>query len=845
MSRLQTVAVIIAGLSPAALYAQEAAAPRPDNPQPSQDMPAQRSDPAVDTSRLPPNVTITTPDGKPLPPDLLQKVIDVLANDPEIQALSRNPQPSVIRKVLDDTEIVVTAKKPRGNVVGNVEPSRTFNPIDIRAYGAATISELIGALGGEATSESGTGGRRPIVLLNGRRISDFAEIALYPTEAIERMEVFPEALALQYGFTADQKVVNLVTFKFFAQQSARVSARRATSGGGGQEDAGFQILRIIDEKRYSLAVNLERSDQILESQRNIVQPPSAEGQAPFRTLKPETFSLMVSGGFSGFLTDRAAFTIRGSGGFNRAEALLGTGADGVMSQVMETYTKSLGAVISGQLDRWSWSSTSSFRSDSSTNTIRTGSGPGSENAFRSKVDYYATDASLIGTLFQVPAGSVLSTLRADFERQDIEASSSVGGGQSLSLSRNAVGTFANVTVPLTDREKTPRVPIGDLSIGGYVRAQRLSDRGSFINFGSNLNWSPTDRIRVLVSRTRQTRAPAVDQLRAPAITVPNVRLFDFSRGDTIDVSQITGGNERLRDETADNFDVGIEIKPWKEQNLSITTNFISQKTSDAIIAFPILHKVVLDTFPDRFVIDADGRIAGVDARPINVHELNESKMRFGFSWTKAFGSSSAGKGLIFSPATDGPPPPGTLPPNTRIIDNPPGTPLPPHIANALSRIYLGVFYTRRLRNSVTLIEGGPDLDLLDGFALNGFGGSPRHELSFSGGIFRRGLGVRANINWRSATAVEGEARHSDLGETRLDFIHRPLVDLRLFLNPEERIIGNVPAWIRGVQLTLGVTNALNLRPIVRDQLDRTPLRFQAAYLDPVGRSVELSVRKVF
>ncbi|MCZ3185204.1 TonB-dependent receptor plug domain-containing protein, partial [Acinetobacter baumannii] len=88
---------------------------------------------------------------------------------------------------------------------------RVFSPVDLRAYGADSIGALLEALGPQVTSNRGRGDGTPVTLLNGRRISDFSEIARIPTEAIERMEVFPEELALQYGYRADQKVVNIVT----------------------------------------------------------------------------------------------------------------------------------------------------------------------------------------------------------------------------------------------------------------------------------------------------------------------------------------------------------------------------------------------------------------------------------------------------------------------------------------------------------------------------------------------------------------------------------------------------------------------------------------------------------
>jgi len=42
-----------------------------------------------------------------------------------------------------------------------------------------------------------------------------------------------------------------------------------------------------------------------------------------------------------------------------------------------------------------------------------------------------------------------------------------------------------------------------------------------------------------------------------------------------------------------------------------------------------------------------------------------------------------------------------------------------------------------------------------------------------------------------------------------------------------------------------VENLLNDRINVRDRLDRVPNRFQAPYIDPLGRSVRLGLRKLF
>lgn len=104
-------------------------------------------------------------------------------------------------------EIVVAGQRPRGSVRGDAEPELTFNGGDIRSLGVGSISELLSELSSYLTS---TRGGQPVVLLEGRRISSFREIASIPAEAIQRAEILSEEVALRYGYSASQKVLNVV-----------------------------------------------------------------------------------------------------------------------------------------------------------------------------------------------------------------------------------------------------------------------------------------------------------------------------------------------------------------------------------------------------------------------------------------------------------------------------------------------------------------------------------------------------------------------------------------------------------------------------------------------------------
>jgi len=52
-------------------------------------------------------------------------------------------------------------------------------------------------------------------------------------------------------------------------------------------------------------------------------------------------------------------------------------------------------------------------------------------------------------------------------------------------------------------------------------------------------------------------------------------------------------------------------------------------------------------------------------------------------------------------------------------------------------------------------------------------------------------------------------------------------------------------FLRGTRLTFSVTNLFNERVRVTDALGETPVSYQPDYLDPLGRSVRISIRKSF
>ena len=144
-------------------------------------------------------------------------------------------------------------------MVGDIPPENTLDARDVRATGATNITELLDALAPQIGSARGRGGERPVLLLNGQRISGFRELRDIPTEAIQRVEILPEEVALKYGYRADQKVVNIVLRQRFRSTTAQVGAGAATDGGYANGNA--DLTRLLDPAQRAHDVQPPRRRQ--------------------------------------------------------------------------------------------------------------------------------------------------------------------------------------------------------------------------------------------------------------------------------------------------------------------------------------------------------------------------------------------------------------------------------------------------------------------------------------------------------------------------------------------------------------------------------------------------------
>ena len=70
------------------------------------------------------------------------------------------------------------------------------------------------------------------------------------------------------------------------------------------------------------------------------------------------------------------------------------------------------------------------------------------------------------------------------------------------------------------------------------------------------------------------------------------------------------------------------------------------------------------------------------------------------------------------------------------------------------------------------------------------------------------------------------------------------MNLRLFADLGQQPIAREHKWLRGARATLSINNVFDSRQDVRTPAGLTPISYQPDLMDPVGRSVKLTVRKL-
>jgi hypothetical protein len=919
-------------------------------------------------------------------------------------------------------EEVVVSGQLEGAVPGDIKPEVQLTPAEIGSFGASNVGELLGQLSAQLGSGSGRGGEQPVILVSGRRAS-MAEIRSLPPEAIERIDILPEEAALQFGYSATQKVINFVLRRRFMALTTELEGRAPTAGGnaGVNAEAGLTMIRRNQQTR--LNVEYDQSSGILESERGVSRvgtslfdfagnvtgltggeidpalsaaaggivteagvPASAASGAPslgdfvptanqpnvtditpYRTLVNPRKNLKIEGVLRRPLSSKVQATatlelegteshsLQGLSGvalrlpegnpyspFSQDVSLLRY-IEGQPALVRANSSKKAeaGLTINGDGAPWGQSWRWSFQGNYALNTTQSSGDNGIDpsamqalldagdpgfNPFapiapgvlRSRPYDDASSRSTTGRvdlltngpLFNLPAGDVRASLRASGQTQDLSSESFRRGLVSeTDIARDRGGLRGTISVPITSDRREVLGFLGDLSADASVEVEELSDFGQLTSTTYGFNWEPVNGIRALVSWTRDSNAPSPQQLGDPLLITPNVPVYDYVRGESTNVSVITGGNPALLADDRHVFKANLTLRPLSETMLTVTADYTNQRYRDTFGMLPAASAEVEAAFPDRFIRDAEDRLLSIDQRWVNFERTDRSQLKWGFNLFLPISSPAAKRMQERRTAFQ-----EALAESRRT-----GQPLPPEFQAQLDQF-------RRLGQQQSLFGGGQRQGPGQGqgqgqghgarppqgegtsqaqgagqdrgpgrgpgvrrFGPGGggggrgrFGGNGVQLAAYHTWVFKDERVIRAGLPVLDYLNGAAEGRAGGTPAHKIEFqsgIQRDGFRLRLdgsWQSGSEVATGTAGSvgrltygslakvnlvaqadlnqqldlllkhpWLRGTRVSFRVDNLFDTRQRVTDETGATPSAYAPDLMDPLGRLVRLSIRKQF
>lgn len=677
-----------------------------------------------------------------------------------------------------------------------------------------------------------------------------------------------------------------------------------TSPGGGEIDPALSAL--LGQSVTTASVGAGAAGGAALSDFGV--GPRTDDLTAYRTLSPKRENSSISGSLvrdlnqtmsltlSGELEDASSFSYLGLPGLSLAlpsaspyspfasDVLLHRYVDapGALGRQTDTLSGQLGFLVDGYLGDWRWTVNGGYdRTETKTRTgrglnddaLQAGVTAGTIDPFgdlgqlpanpfdtaRSISSKSSIEGVINGTAWEGPAGSLTSTFKVGFDSQSLDSENlrfseaeQASVFSERSLSRDRTSASGNFNLPIANRDREVLGALGDLSANLNLAYEDLSDFGGLSAYTVGLNWSPWEPVNFTASWADEQKAPSMSQLNDPTISTPNVPVYDFATGQSVNIVRIEGGNPNLSEETKRVLKFGVNLTPLKDKDLRFTANYTRTETEGSIASFPTITPELEAALPERFTRDLNGNLVSIDARPLNFQKAEQQEIRWGLNFSTAFGKpdpaamarmnarSGGGQrgpgGPGGGPGAGGPPPGGGM-----RMQGGGGRGRGGGMMPGQGRFNVSLYHTYRIQDEITIRDGLPVLDLLDGAAIGARGGQSRNEVQLQMGAFKSGMGGFLNANWKESTRINGGSSPDD----DLSFSDLTTVNLNLFadLSSRENWVSRYP-WLKGARVSVGVENIFDQRLEVRDGLGNTPLSYQPDYLDPLGRTFRISLRKI-
>jgi hypothetical protein len=528
------------------------------------------------------------------------------------------------------------------------------------------------------------------MLVNGVRISSFRELRSYPPEAIQKVEVFPEEVAQRYGYSPDQRVVNIILKRNFSSREVEAQYSQPWEGDTSTTQLEATYLKIIGQSRLNFNLGLDDTSLLTEAERGVIQStartyPSDPDPAEFRSLIADTAGIEGTANFT---------TKLGSGGsslsvnatFERNDSLRYQGIDSVtltapapggsayrtfnaddpLTVDSRTDTFSLGTTLNTNISDWQITGTADgslakSRSISerfaNTSSLQTAAAAGTlpidgaipdlpdagADTARSRNTSLSALVTAMGHPLLLPAGEVAVTLDAGYSFTGLDSEDTRNPGLETSLDRGDLSAGINVSIPIASRREEHWAAIGDLSFNVQAGVDHLSDFGTLTDVTLGLNWGVTEKLNLGASYIMRDAAPSLGQLGNPEVATFNVPVYDISRNETVLATIISGGNPNLPAQSQKDwrFSLNWELPHFWDaiQQARFNVEYSDNYGQDVAAGFPTLTPTIEAAFPDRVTRDATGRLVSIDQRPVSYTWQKSKRIGVNFNMTGPFGKA--------------------------------------------------------------------------------------------------------------------------------------------------------------------------------------------------------------
>ena len=786
-------------------------------------------------------------------------------------------------------EIIVVATRIGGQVDAPQAPIATFDEADIQALGASSLTELLARVSPQTGSGRGRGGGgQPVILVNGQRITNFREMRNYPPEAIKRVEVLPEEVALRFGFPPNSRVVNMILKDNFSNRRVELDYALPTRGGFAEAEFEATLLKVQKLNRFTVTGSIDDTTPLFESERDLIQPAgsipgvaSDPDPAAFRTLIADSRSYGLNAAWTkGLGKDGIGGALTVSAEANRSDSVAWSGLDtvlltdpagtsvlrrlpGPLQRTTRTTSLAGGLGYNSSLGAWQFTATvdgnhgetrTRFdrRADTSglVTAARGGTLPVSGalpalpdagfDTTTSNTDSITSLVTLVGRPVRLPGGEIGTTFKAGYGWSGIDSTDSRSLSGPASLSRGDLTLGTNLAIPITSRREGFGAGLGDLTVNLSTGWNHLTDFGDLTDWSAGLTWAPTEKLNLQGSYIVNQAAPGLTQLGNPQTITFNVPMFDFTRGENVLVSVIGGGNQTLKREQQRDIKLSATWTLPFLQNSNLLVEWFRNRSSDVTAVFPLLTPEIEAAFPDRVQRDQTGRLIAIDERPITLANQQSSRLRWGINLSGGLGKQVEG-GAAAGGSGGGPRMGGSRMGGSGMRGGMMGA-MFGRGGGGAGRWSFGLYHTAQFQNEVLLAPGGPVLDLLNGDTLSA-SGTPRHALEFNGGLFYKGFGSFLQGSWNGPTRLDASGLP---GTSDLRFGSVTNVNINFFaeFSMMPKVTQTVP-FLKGARLSLRFQNLFDSVQKVTDASGTVPLSYQRDYLDRRGRVIEVELRKSF